>query len=143
MTDLSGPGPAEPKSGSRQRPDRSAAAVPAAREQVAARSEPGRPDDARSEPGRSDDARSQAARSGTKRPGCGPPGATRPAGDRPADRPAGDRAAGDCPAGERPVDRRQQRRWVPVAASWLMRLVGLADIVLGLTAPGSHLHNRL
>ena len=28
-------------------------------------------------------------------------------------------------------------------AGWLMLLLGLADIVLGVTAPGSHIHNRL
>jgi len=32
---------------------------------------------------------------------------------------------------------------VPTVAGWLMFLVGLADIVLGVTAPGSHLHARL
>jgi lysyl-tRNA synthetase class 2 len=36
----------------------------------------------------------------------------------------------------RPPDRRQQRRWVPGAAGWLALLVGLADIVLGIHAPG-------
>src|SRR6266568_224583 len=104
MTDLSGPGPAEPRSGSRQRPDRSAAAVPAAGKQAAERSD-------------------------TARPG--------------AERRVSERAVSERAVSERPVDRRQQRRWVPSAAGWLIRMVGLADIVLGVTAPDSHLHNRL
>src|SRR6266705_3651418 len=109
MTDLSGPGPAEPRSGSRQRPDRSAAAVPAAGKQAAERSDTARP------------------------------GAER----RVSERAVSERAASERAVSERPVDRRQQRRWVPIAAGWLIRMVGLADIVLGVTAPDSHLHNRL
>src|SRR6202046_3122524 len=31
----------------------------------------------------------------------------------------------------RPPDRRQQRRWVPLAAGWLALLIGLADVILG------------
>jgi len=46
-------------------------------------------------------------------------------------------------AGERRVDRRQQRRWVPFTAGWIVRLVGLADIILGVTAPTNDLHARL
>jgi lysyl-tRNA synthetase, class II len=45
--------------------------------------------------------------------------------------------------GRRPVDRRQQRRWVPFTAGWIVRLVGLADIILGVTAPTNDLHARL
>jgi lysyl-tRNA synthetase, class II len=46
------------------------------------------------------------------------------------------------PADRRPADRRQ-RRWVPLVASWVVRLVGLADIVLGVTAPTNDLHTGL
>src|SRR6266568_1003651 len=114
MTDLSGPGPAEPRSGSRQRPDRSAAAVPAAGKQAAERSDTARP------------------------------GAERRVSERAvSERAVSERAASERAVSERPVDRRQQRRWVPIAAGWLIRMVGLADIVLGVTAPDSHLHNRL
>jgi len=47
------------------------------------------------------------------------------------------------PAHRRPADRPHQRRWFPLAASWLMRLVGLTDIVLGVTAPTNDLHTGL
>jgi lysyl-tRNA synthetase, class II len=60
--------------------------------------------------------------------------ATRPGADADQDTRSGDR---------RPVDRRQQRRWVPLVASWVVRLVGLADIVLGVTAPTNDLHTGL
>ncbi|HVB46041.1 MAG TPA: phosphatidylglycerol lysyltransferase domain-containing protein [Streptosporangiaceae bacterium] len=40
-------------------------------------------------------------------------------------------------------DRRQQRRWVPVAAGWLVFLVGVADIIEGVTPLTSHIHIRL
>ena len=75
-----------------------------------------------------------AERSDTARPG---------AERRVSERAVSERAASERAVSERPVDRRQQRRWVPIAAGWLIRMVGLADIVLGVTAPDSHLHNRL
>jgi lysyl-tRNA synthetase class 2 len=40
-------------------------------------------------------------------------------------------------------ERRQQRRWVPIAAGWIVFCVGIADIAVGLTPFASHLHNRL
>jgi lysyl-tRNA synthetase, class II len=43
----------------------------------------------------------------------------------------------------RGVDRRQQRRWVPVTAGLMMFLLGLADVTLGVTAPTNDLHARL
>ena len=106
MTDLTGPGPAEPRTGTKQRPAGSAAG-----EAAAGRAQDETPD--------------------------------RPVQERQAqDRPAQGRPAERGP-GPRPVDRRTQRRWVPIASGWLVFLLGLADIVLGVTAPGSHLHNRL
>ncbi|MGI9005945.1 MAG: phosphatidylglycerol lysyltransferase domain-containing protein [Streptosporangiaceae bacterium] len=96
MTDLTGPGPAEPRTGTKQRPERPAAA------EAAADREP----------------------------------------DQAPDRSAQDRPAERAP-GPRPVDRRTQRRWVPIVSGWLVFLLGLADVVLGITAPGSHLHARL
>src|SRR5258708_31914396 len=59
------------------------------------------------------------------------------------DEPAADEPASDRSDGTRRVDRRQQRRWVPITASWMIRLVGLADIILGVTAPPNHLHAPL
>ena len=53
------------------------------------------------------------------------------------------RLADQRPADRLAADRRQQRPWVPLVASWLMRLVGLADIVLGVTAPTNDLHTGL
>ena len=41
------------------------------------------------------------------------------------------------------MDRREHRSWVPVTAGWMIRLVGLADIILGVTAPTNDLHARL
>ena len=80
-----------------------------------------------------------AERSDTARPG-----AERRVSERAvSERAVSERAASERAVSERPVDRRQQRRWVPIAAGWLIRMVGLADIVLGVTAPDSHLHNRL
>src|SRR5215470_9561372 len=63
-------------------------------------------------------------------------------GSRPDQAPS---AAQHAPAraGARPVDRRQQRRWVPRAAGWMVLLIGLADIILGVTAPTNDLHARL
>ena len=66
-------------------------------------------------------------------------------------RPDGPAAAGQSPApksqgraaGVRTVDRRQQHRWVPVSAGWLVFLLGIADITLGVTAPTNDLHARL
>src|SRR5215469_9217331 len=104
MTDRSGPGPAEPRSGLRQRPERPNARMSAG---VAPRSED-----------------NLAARSSETWPGA----------DAHPDARSADR---------RPADRRQQRRWVPLVASWVVRLLGLADIVLGLTAPTNDLHVRL
>src|SRR6266568_593138 len=124
MTDLSGPGPAEPRSGSRQRPDRSAAAVPAAGKQAAERSDTARPGAERRVSERAVSERAVSERAASERA-------------------VSERAASERAVSERPVDRRQQRRWVPIAAGWLIRMVGLADIVLGVTAPDSHLHNRL
>src|SRR5215467_833114 len=80
MTDLTGPGPAEPKSGPKQRTDSS-----------------------------------------------------------PATRFSAERAS----QGNRTPERRQQRRWVPIAAGWIVFLVGLLDIAVGLTPVSSHLHHRL
>src|SRR5258708_1067586 len=82
MTDQTGPGPAEPKSGPEQQLSGSAVAKPASV----------------------------------------PPSAERP--------------------NDRFADRRQQRRWVPITAGWTVFLVGLADVILGVTAPGSHIHHR-
>ena len=40
----------------------------------------------------------------------------------------------------RPPDRRQQRRWVPLAAGWLALLIGLADVILGTEAGALYKH---
>jgi lysyl-tRNA synthetase class 2 len=66
-------------------------------------------------------------------------------------RPNGPAAAGQSPAlqsqgraaGARTVDRREQHRWVPVTAGWLVFLLGVADITLGVTAPTNDLHAKL
>lgn len=92
MTDLTGQGPAEPRTGTKQRPAKVAASEATS--------------------GRADD---QAAE---------------------------DRAPAGA-LGSRPVDRRTQRRWVPIVAGWLVFLLGLTDVVLGVTAPGNHLHVKL
>jgi lysyl-tRNA synthetase, class II len=56
-------------------------------------------------------------------------GKTLSVADSPAERSpaAGPPAAG--PQAPRPPDRRNQRRWVPIAAGWLCLLIGLADII--------------
>jgi lysyl-tRNA synthetase class 2 len=56
-------------------------------------------------------------------------GKTLSVADPPAGRPltAGPPAAGR--QATRPPDRRNQRRWVPIAAGWLCLLIGLADII--------------
>src|SRR6266851_506680 len=98
MTDLSGPGPAEPRSGSRQGPHGPDAVMSA---------------EVMSAEAMSPEVMSAAADGAAQRSqarSC----AKRLADQRPADRLA--------------ADRRQQRPWVPLVASWLMRLVGLADI---------------
>jgi lysyl-tRNA synthetase, class II len=48
-------------------------------------------------------------------------------------------------AAVRPPDRRQQRRWVPVAAGWFTLLIGLADIITGFRTPVlyRHVHHSL
>jgi len=90
-----------------------------------------------------------AERSDTARPGAERRVSERAVSERAvseraaSERAVSERAASERAVSERPVDRRQQRRWVPIAAGWLIRMVGLADIVLGVTAPDSHLHNRL
>ncbi|HEX9063690.1 MAG TPA: phosphatidylglycerol lysyltransferase domain-containing protein [Streptosporangiaceae bacterium] len=100
MTDLTGPGPAEPRTGTKQRADRPAAG-PAA-------------------PGKAQDK----------------------VQDRAQDK-SPDKSPDRTPAGPRRVDRRTQRRWVPIVSGWLVFLLGLADVILGVTAPGSNLHARL
>src|SRR5215470_11227049 len=109
MTDLSGPAPKGPRSGTRHRPDRPDAPV------------------------------SAAVMSNGQNRTAEPPQPPDSADRRPVDRRAGDRR----PADRGSADRRHQRRWFPVAASWLMRLVGLTDIVLGVTAPTNDLHTGL
>ena len=91
MTDVSGPGQAEPGTGTKERADEPAAAEAAA---------------------------------------C-----------RPGEH-GGDRISERAP-GPHPADRRTQRRWVPIVAGWLVFLLGLADVVLGITAPTNDLHTGL
>src|SRR5262252_7692750 len=104
MTDLSGPAPKGPRSGTRHRPDRPDAPV------------------------------SAAVMSNGENRTAEPPQLPDSADRRPVDR---------RPAHRRPADRPHQRRWFPLAASWLMRLVGLTDSVLGVTAPTNDLHTGL
>src|SRR5499427_2317241 len=104
MTDLSGPAPKGPRSGTRHRPDRPDAPV------------------------------SAAVMSNGENRTAEPPQLPDSADRRPVDR---------RPAHRRPADRPHQRRWFPLAASWVVRVVGLADIVLGVTAPTSDLHTGL
>ncbi len=110
MTDLTGPGPAEPKSGLKQH------------------TSPAPGDAAQRAPG---DAAERAPEDAAER--------------APGD--AAERANGNAAErgsqGSRTPERRQQRRWVPTAAGWIVFLVGLLDIVVGLTPVSSHLHHRL
>ena len=98
MTDLIGPGPAEPKSGAEQRHDKRAAAESSAEASAGT---------------------STAASAGN----------------------------GARPESSRPVDRRQQRRWVPRLAGWIVLVVGLSFIALGVSSglyhSLHHLHSRL
>jgi lysyl-tRNA synthetase class 2 len=83
----------------------------------------------------------------TDRSGRGP--AEPESGDeqRPISPPA-EPSRAERPAPERMGDRRQQRRWVPLTASWLVFLVGLAFVLVGVNAGlyrqlHLHLHSRL
>src|ERR1700735_1784084 len=48
--------------------------------------------------------------------------------------------AGDELRPGKPPARRQQRRWVPLAAGWLALLIGLADVILGTEAGALYKH---
>jgi lysyl-tRNA synthetase, class II len=69
------------------------------------------------------------------------PAAGKSHADRPhADMPPAERVGLAPP---RMPERRQQRRWVPAAAGLIAFLLGLADIVIGLTPPQNGVHHRL
>jgi lysyl-tRNA synthetase class 2 len=52
----------------------------------------------------------------------------------------GDEERHATPRALRPVDRRQQRRWVPVTAGWLALLIGVGDIIVGGRPPALYKH---
>src|SRR5215471_11608187 len=56
-------------------------------------------------------------------------------------RPAAPSASGEHPQ-HRPVDRRQQQRWVPRLAGWIVLLLGVAFIAIGVNSGlFEHLHH--
>src|SRR3984957_2673905 len=56
-------------------------------------------------------------------------GKTLSVADPPPERPLGAEPPAAGRQATRPPDRRNQRRWVPIAAGWLCLLIGLADII--------------